>query len=203
MERDPAVAHRRDRRLGQFVHAHEPLLADPRLDRHAAALRVADAVEVVLDAFEQLRLFEQADDFLAAFEAIHADELLARRLVHRTAIVHHVEDGELVAQADGEVIEVVGGGDLDAAGAELRVGMGVGDDRDPASGQGQVEGLADDVPVPRVVRMDRHRRVAEHRLRACRGHGQVPGAVAQRIADVIEVAMHFAVDHLLVGEGGT
>ena len=67
--------------------------------------------------------------------------------------------------ADLEVVEVVRRRDLDRAGALLRIGIFVGDDRDAPADQRQDRVLADQMPVALVVRMHRDRGVAQHRLR--------------------------------------
>ena len=55
-----------------------------------------------------------------------------------------VERRQVVALADLEVVRVVRRGDLHRAGAELRVDVLVGDDRDAPAGQRQ---LAPSVPI--------------------------------------------------------
>jgi hypothetical protein len=77
-----------------------------------------------------------------------------------------------VALADGVVVEVVGRGDLDDAGAELAVDVVVGDDRDVALAQGQAHRLADQVGVALVFRVHHHGHVAEHGLGAGGGDGE-------------------------------
>ena len=69
-----------------------------------------------------------------------------------------------MALADLEIVEVVRGRDLDRAGALLRVGIFVGDDRNSAADERQEDVLADQMPVALVVRMDRDAGVAEHRF---------------------------------------
>ena len=78
--------------------------------------------------------------------------------------------GQVVPLADLEVVRVVRRGHLDRAGAERRVDVLVGDDRDAPAGQRQLDLGADQVPVPLVVRVHGHRGVAEHRLGPGGGH---------------------------------
>jgi hypothetical protein len=87
---------------------------------------------------------------------------------------------QLVALADRVVVEVVRRRDLDAAGAEFEVDVGVGDDRDLAVGQRQLDHLADQVLVALVFRMDHHGGVAEHGFRAGRGHREAARSIGQR-----------------------
>jgi hypothetical protein len=130
------------------------------------------------------------DHLLARFEAVEADQ--AGRQRGRAADHAVGDDGagfgdgafqgqhndhrQAVAQADGVVVEVVGGGDLDHAGAELAVDVFVGDDRDVAVDQRQLDGLADQVGVALILRMHHHGGVAEHGFRAGGGHGEAAAA---------------------------
>ena len=61
--------------------------------------------------------------------------------------------GQVVPAADLEVVRIVRGGDLDRAGAELGVDMRVGDDRDHPAGQRQLDLMADQMAVARVIRV--------------------------------------------------
>ena len=65
--------------------------------------------------------------------------------------------GKPMAPADLEIVEVVRRRDLDRAGALLGIGIRIGNDRDPASDQGQQRMLADEVPIAFVIRDARRR----------------------------------------------
>ncbi len=80
------------------------------------------------------------------------------------AVVEDRQAGQLVTLADLEVVRVVRGGHLDGAGAEGRIHMGIGDDRDATPGQRKFDIRADEVPVALVVRMNGDGGVAEHGL---------------------------------------
>ena len=69
-----------------------------------------------------------------------------------------------MALPDLEVVGVVGRGDLDQAGAELAVDVGVGDDRDEAVGQRQLDALSDEGLIALVVGIGRDGGIAEQRL---------------------------------------
>ena len=75
-----------------------------------------------------------------------------------------VSERQVVPPADLEVVGVVRRGHLDRTGAERRVDVVVGDDRDPPAGQRQLDLGADQVLVALVVRVHGDRGVAEHRL---------------------------------------
>ncbi len=94
------------------------------------------------------------------------------------------------------------GGDLHHAGAEFRIDVGIGDDRNRALRKRQTQGLADQVPVALVVRMHRNCRVAEHRFGSRGCDHDVPGAVLQRIAKVPQRAVFLHVLHFEIGQSG-
>lgn len=115
-------------------------------------------------------------------------------------LVHDRDRLQAVALADREVVRVVGGGDLDGAGAELGVDMGVGDDGDGAVGQRQLDPLADEVLVALVVGVNGDGGVTEHRLGA--GGRDHEGLVALPVLDGDELAVVLLVFDLDVGDGG-
>ena len=75
-------------------------------------------------------------------------------------------DGKRVPLADLEIVEVVRRRDLDRAGALLRVGIFVGDDRDQPADERQTAPSPTRSRVALVVRMHGDAGVAEHGLRA-------------------------------------
>src|SRR5690606_20476999 len=88
-------------------------------------------------------------------------------------LVEDVDQRQAVAFADFVVVEVVGWGDLHAAGAELTIHVLVGDDGNQAVDQRQQHVAADQVPVALVLRVHGHGGVAEHGFRAGGGDHQV------------------------------
>ncbi len=114
---------------GNFVDGEEPLQGEARLDDGAGALRECDGQVVVLDGDEQAGGFEVGDDLFARSEAVEA--MIGR--AGKGDVRALVEDGERrqgVALADGEVVRVVRGRDLDRASAELGLRPVVGEDGD-------------------------------------------------------------------------
>jgi hypothetical protein len=116
------------------------------------------------------------------------------------ALVHDHHAGQLVPPADLEVVRVVRRGDLDRAGAELRVHVRVGDHRDAPAGQRQPDLAADQVAVPRVVGVHGHRGVAEHGLHPGGGHHDRVVTVA--VPDRDQLALVLGVVDLDVGQRG-
>ncbi len=198
MHRDPAVTHRVACFLGQRADLDEPLQRQPRLDRLLGAGAVPDAVHVrpLLrdDAVLRAQCLAHRDTGL---EPVHAVEFGAG-VRDPALLVHDRRHRQVVALPDLEVVRVVRRGDLHRAAAELGVHVLVGDDRDLAAGQRQLDLGADQVPVALVVRVHRDGGVAEHRLHAGGGHDDfgVAGAVAHRH----QLAVDLAVLHLDVGD---
>ena len=162
---------------------------------------------MVLDVNEQAERVHVGDDALAGGEAVEA-------VVGRSGQVdvgRRVEDGERgerVALADGEVVGVVRGRDLDRAGAELGLRPLVGQDGDFAVGaavdgaQWQRDDLADEGGVACVGRVHRYGGVAKHGLGPRGGNDDGAGAVGKRVADVVELVDAVFVRDLEVGDGG-
>jgi len=139
-----------------------------------------------LDLVDQPLRFEALDDPLARDEAIEPVKLqclveLRRRhnVGQKGVVVLEIQAGprrpardqrQLVAPPDLEIVEIMGRRDLHRAGALLGIGIVVADDRNAPADQRQERGLADEMPQPLVLRMDRDRGVAQHRLRPGRCH---------------------------------
>ena len=112
-----------------------------------------DRVRMRLDLHEQLALLEHGDDALAGLETVEAVE--GENGLEVVVLTHAFQEGlvagerklslgaediderQLVAAADLEIVEVVRRGDLHGARALLRVGIFVGDDRDAAADERQ------------------------------------------------------------------
>ena len=100
-----------------------------------------------------------------------------------------------------EVVEIVGRGDLQGAGAEIQGDVGIGDDRDGAPQDRQAQGGAVVFFVALVLGINGHRGVAQEGLGAGGGHGDAAVALGQGVLDVVEVAVGGFVLHLEVGQG--
>ena len=190
-----------ERRLGERLHLHEPLVAEPGLDDRVAAVAAAQRVGVRLDLLEQPLLAQHSHDPLAGFEPVYAEELVRHPLTarppvrptafvsHRPIFPHDQRHVEPMARSDLEVGGVVRGGDLHEPASEQRVHRLIGDDRDGDAGDRQPRGLPHERPVARVVRVHRQRCVAEHRFGPGGGDREIRGrSVLHRIADVEQLA---------------
>ncbi len=196
---DLAVADRVAGGLGERADLDPPLHGQPRLDGGLAARAVAHRVGVrALLGDDPALGAQRGDDRRAGLQAVQAEE----RAVHGDdgVLVHDGDVRQVVPLADLEVVRVVRGRHLDGAGAELRVDVGVGDDRDPTAGQRQLDLGADQVLVALVLRVDGDRGVTQHRLGA-RG-GDDDGVLALAVADRDQLAVVVLVLHLDVRDGG-
>ena len=192
--------------LGQRLNLDEPLRGEARLDDGFAAVAVAHVVGVVLDAGQEPLLFEVGDDFLARSEAVEA-RVGAAFGVDVGAVVHHVDGGQMMALAEGEVVGVVRGRDFDRAGAELAADPLVEEDGNFAVHQRQAQLLAVEMQVALVFGMNGDGHVAEHGFGARGGNGEefagVFAVVAENgIANLPELALVLFVDHFEVADGG-
>ena len=155
--------------LGEGSGPDEPLIRQIGLDHGLGPVASRHDVTVGFDFLDQLPGFEVGNDALTCREAF--EPTIARRSVVVDACVRS-EDVDLlerVALTRSVVVEVVRRGDLDATAAESGIHHFIGDDRNPAVDQGQVDFPAHVGPVALVIGMHRDRGVAQHRFGAGRG----------------------------------
>ena len=160
-----------------------------------------DGVAVRLGAVEQPERAELGHHPLAGVEAVESLEARRDRLGHPRLGGHDVDRRHPVPLPDFEVERIVGGGELDRAGPELRVHRGVGDHGDQAVGEGKPDQRADQVPIARVVGVHPHAGVAQHRLGTGGRHDEVT-APLERVPDPPDAAVLLFLLRLLVGERG-
>ncbi len=154
----------------------------------------------LLDAAQEAQRLKGLDHLLARREPVQAAIFRRRAVVHAGEIVEDVDHRQVVALADHEVVEVVGGRDLNRAGALFRVGVIVGDDRHRPIDDGQAHGAADHGFVALVGGMHGDGGVAQHGFGAGGGDHDLAGAVLQRIGEVPVVAVDLALLDLQVGD---
>ena len=187
-EADAALLDRRDGRGGERLGTHEPLVGQVGLDDGAAAIAARHHELVCLNLLQEPGVLQIRDDAPACLVAVQT-HVGRRSLVVDAGIGgEDVDARKAMATAHLVVVEVVGRGDLQAARAELLVHHLIGDHRDGAARQGQIQHLSDIPPVTVVVGVHGDRDVAEHRLGPRGRDHQVALARGQRIADVPELA---------------
>ena len=205
-DRDAAVLDGGDGCLSEGLGFHEPLGAQDRFDDGMAALAVADLVDVRFVADDEAGGVHILPEFLPGFEAVEPF-VGAGGGVEGTILVGDVDEGQIVALADYVVVRVMAGRHFEGSGAELRVDVFIGDDRDLAFEDGHEGGLADEMGVAFVVGMDGDGGVAEDGLGAGRADldvvGRVSGSVrrAQGIAECVELAFDGLVFDFEVADG--
>ena len=177
-----------------------------------------------LDLLQETEIFQPREDLLARGEAVDAVQFL--RKLHRAfrqsaqvifvaderetaLLIEHADLWQIVPPAHLEVVEVMRRRDLHRARAFFRIGIFVGDDRNPASHQRQDHVLADQARVALIVRMHRDRGIAEHGFGTRGGdHDEGRGVVGtesfafQRIAQIPETAFDLDLLHLEIGNRG-
>ena len=154
----------------------------------------------MLPLLQPVVLLQPREDRLVGF-SLRLPCQVAGVLVHPPVEADNGDGREIVVAADLEVHRVVARGDLERAGAELRLDALVGDHRHDTLDVGHEHLLADRVPIALVVRMDGNRDVGEHRGRTDGRDREVAGAVGERIARVGQRVVHLLVRDLEVGDG--
>ena len=199
--------HGFDRGLHHFLRVDEPLIRKVRLDRHFGPVSVRNRVPVVDRLVEPPLPSRQLDNALPRLipvEAVQRHRFIRRRAPVQERIIalemhcrlgrHDVHRRQFLPDSDLPVVEIMRGRHLDGSGAFGRVGIRIGDNRNRTVGERQTHGLADQMGVPRILRMDGDAGVAEHRLRTRRGYDQV---IARFIFD--RIAVRIECDRVLVG----
>ena len=100
-----------------------------------AAIAARDFELVGLDALEQPGRLELGHHLLARFKAIQSLQVSRGVLVQTRIGREQIDHRQLMALADRVVIEIVRRRDLHATGAETRIHVSVGNDRDLAPDQ--------------------------------------------------------------------
>ena len=142
---------------------------------------------------------ERRDDRLLRLGGGQA-RVLAGLLVHQPVLADHRDLLEAVRAADLEVVGVVARRDLQRAGAELGVDVGVGDDRQAPADQRQDACPPTRSRVALVVGVDGDGGVGEHRLRPDRGDREHAVAALDRVVDRVEDVGDVAVLDLEVAD---
>ncbi len=190
-EADGAAFHCLNGGPCQRGHLDEPLVGEQGLNHCAGAIAAWYHQLVVFGLFQQPLRCKVVDHDLAGLETVQTKVFFRCRFVDAGIDGEDIDDGQMVALAHGVVIEIVGRGDFDAAGAEGGVHILVSNDGDAPLAEWQYDLLTDQMAIAFVFRMHRYRGVAQHGFRAGGGHHQCLAAVRQGIADVPQVTAFF------------
>ena len=96
----------------------------------------------------------------------------------------------------GVIIEVVSGRDFDAARSELRINVVVGDDGDFPVAEWECNHLPNEVLVTFIVWIYSDGRIAKHRLRTGRCHGDDFLGVKHWVLQMPQMTCFFLLHHL-------
>ncbi len=154
---------------------------------------------VVLDLEQPPLGLEVGEHRLAAFVAVHP-AVFAAVFVDRRIAVEHEDLLEVMPQPHLEIVRVVAGRGLDTARAERRVDIAVGENGDLAPDDGQDAGLADQVLVTLVVRVDRNAGIAHEGFRAGGRDNNVFVGALDIIFDIPQLARLVFIFDLGVGQ---
>ena len=211
------VLDRLERAIGQRLDVDIPLVGQPGLDHDIRAVAMGHGMGVRLDLHQQATRSHHLDDAAARDEAVGAvererlglrlgtgQEILVAGEQDARLAVEDIDDVELVALADLEIVEVMGRRDLDCARALLGIGIVVAEDRDDAADQRQHRLAADQMADRLVVGVNRDAGIAQHRLGPSgrdgdegRGVVGVIGRAFERIVEIVEMAIRIAAQGLV------
>ncbi len=153
-------------------------------------------------SLEEASCVQLGDDAPASIEPVEPLEALRHVAIQRRARGEDVDLRQSVTQSDLVVVEIVCGRDLDDPGTECRIDVGIGNDRNRASGERQSHGFPNQTAVALVIGIYRDPRVAEHRFRTRGGDHDVPGSVLQRIAKMPQPSIFLFALHFQIGQCG-
>ena len=197
-EAGATLLHGRDGRRGERGDLHVPLVGEIRLEHRTAAIAARHHQPVLVDALDESAGLELRQHALAGLEALESAETLRYGVGERGARREDVDQRQVVALADVVVVEIVRRCDLEAAGAEGRVDVVVGDHRHGAFRERHEHAFADEFLVARILRVYRHRGVPEYGLRARGRHHQLARAALERVAHVPQLPLLLLRLHLQV-----
>ena len=117
---DEILFHHFNGALRHRLHFDEPLCGKPWFHDRLAAVTFPDRERVVFHADQLAVLFQVGEHALARFKPIQAF-IGAGVLIHHAMLIHHIDGGQAVALAHGEIIGIMRGCDLHRTAAELRI----------------------------------------------------------------------------------
>ena len=124
--------------------------------------------------------------FLTAFKAVHTG-ILSAVLVDARILVEDVDHLKVVVLADGVIVGVVGGCDLERAGTEGAVDIFIRNHGNAPAQDGHQHVLADVLLVAFVLGVDGYGSIAQNGFRAGGCHGDVfAGQVGQHVFEIIQ-----------------
>ncbi len=200
------VPDRLHRGTDQFVHLHEPLFLDHRLDGRLTAVMGAYVVRVVLDLHKQPFRFQFLHDLFSRLVAVQT-RVSAAVFVDGSVVVHDIDFRQVMTLPDFEVVRVMSRRDLHHARTELHIHILVFHHRNRFVDDGQPDHSSFQISISLILRIHCHGGIAQHRLRT--GGGKLQELrragrtvlVHQRILDMPEMTCLLLVLHFRIGNG--
>jgi len=135
------------------LHLDKPLLGNARLNNGSAAVAGTD---IVLNwfYFDKIALFFQVVHNPAARFKAGKTGIFPAVFIDASILVHHIDDGQVVPEADFKVIRIVSRGNFHYASSKITFHIFIRNDRDFTPDKRQDECFSDKLPVPFVIRMN-------------------------------------------------
>ena len=191
--------HRGNGFLRQRPNLDVPLQAGIGLDNRFAAIAMPHGVVVGLNTFQKPLFFQILHHPLARLIAIQPT-VHTGLVVEGRIRIENVEQIQMMAFADFKVVDIMCRRDLQRAGTKLPIHVLIGDNGNLAFRQRQTHHLSHQIAIALILRVYRHRHVAQQGLRTGSGHNQKTIAVHYRVTDVPEETALVLVFHLKIGK---
>ena len=170
------------------------------LDYGVAAVAVAYGMGQILHGNQVAQGINVCHDGFTAFLLGHAG-VLAGLFLHDAVFINNLYEFQIVVLAQGPVVMVMAGRDLEGAGAEGHVHVLVGNNGQPASQYGQDGCFAYEMGIALVIGMDADSRIAGDGLGPGCGYDNALVRSFYMVADFPELALFVSVLDLVVGQG--
>ena len=150
---------------------------------------MANRVGMVVDLHQIAGGVQIRHQFFAALVAVEPGIGRAGIRRHRPVVADHPERRQIVPLPHLEVVRIMGRRHFHRAGAERRVHILVGNNRQHPADQRQHQIFADHVGITFISRIHRHPGIAEDRFRSGRRHRHIlVRVVLHRIAHMVQLA---------------
>lgn len=153
---------------------------------------------IILDLDKSALSLKILDDSFSRLVSVHAGVL---RIVidYLCVIGQDIDNGQVMAQTDLEVVRIMRGSYLNDTGTEVYLDIIIGDNGYLAVDYGQDERLADDILISFIIGVDGDCGIAEQCLGSGRCKLKIAASVLERIAKMPEVTRLILIFDLGVG----
>ena len=188
--------------FSKFLRIDKPLLAEHGFDDGATLVAVGDSVGDFLFATKEAFFLKIGQNFFATFFGSEAGVIWAANREHTSVGADDGEFFEVVTFADFEVVVIMGGSNLDGAGAVFHLGVFVGDDGYFPFGKGELDFFVDNCGVASILWINCDGHITKESFGTSGGDDNFAIALDVGVGDVPESALFVFVLNLDVGEGG-